>query len=126
MENKPLLNDEELNQAIEKTPAPKVTEAMIKNRIAHVGYHVLPGNPASPGARVTICEITLNNGFSVRGESACVNPENYREDIGRTIAYKNAFDRLWPLFGFLLAEDQHRYKVAMENNDPSEHDRLPD
>lgn len=46
----------------------------------------------------------------MRGESACVNPENYDEEIGTTIAYDNAFKQLWPLFGFMLAEDQMREK----------------
>ena len=57
---------------------------------------------------VTICSITLDNGFSVRGESACVNPANYNQEIGEKIAYDNAFNKLWPLYGFLLAEDNLR------------------
>ena len=50
----------------------------------------------------------LDNGFSVSGESACVNPENYNQQIGEKIAFDNAFRQLWPLFGFLLAE---KYKL---------------
>ena len=44
------------------------------------------------------------NGFGVRGESACVDPRNFDEAIGRSIAYENAFDKLWQLEGYLLAE----------------------
>jgi hypothetical protein len=40
---------------------------------------------------VTVCSIKLDNGYSVRGESACVNPENYNREIGEKIAYDNAF-----------------------------------
>jgi hypothetical protein len=76
----------------------RVTPAMMERRIRDVSYHVLPGTT------VTICSITLDNGFSVRGEAACVDPRNFNADIGRTIAYKNAFEKLWPLFGFLVAE----------------------
>jgi hypothetical protein len=46
----------------------------------------------------------LDNGFQVTGESACVDPVNYRRDIGEQIAYQKAFDKCWMLFGFLLAE----------------------
>jgi len=47
------------------------------------------------GETVTHCRIVLNNGFSVSGESACVNPENYNQQIGEKIVDDNAF-RGWP------------------------------
>lgn len=57
-----------------------------------------------PGSTVTICSIEMVNGFRVQGESACVDPKNYDEAKGRKIAYENAFDHLWELEGYLLAE----------------------
>jgi hypothetical protein len=80
----------------------KVTEADIKARIKSVEYHVLPGTTC------TICNITLDNGFSVRGESACVDPANFDTEKGKLYSYERAFNNLWPLFGFLLAEDRYR------------------
>jgi Phage protein (N4 Gp49/phage Sf6 gene 66) family len=56
------------------------------------------------GETITDCRIVMGNGFGVSGESACVNPENYNQQIGEKIAYDNAFRQLWPLFGFLFAE----------------------
>lgn len=91
-------NDEELQTAIDNTPAEKVTEDYINSRIKSVEYDNVWGN-------VTLCNITLDNGFSVRGESACVNPENFDPKIGNYIAHKNAFSKLWLLFGFLLTEN---------------------
>ena len=70
----------------------------IESRIKDVTYHRISGTTA------TICNIEMVNGFSVRGESACVDPKNFDEAIGRKIAYDNAFDKLWPLEGYLLAE----------------------
>ncbi len=79
-----------------------------------------PGDPAERitstdfpriGETVTHCRIVIDNGFSVSGESACVNPENYNQQIGERIAYDNAFRQLWPLFGFLLAE-KNKLKAA--------------
>lgn len=64
------------------------------------------------GGTVTHCRIILDNGFSVSGESACVNAENYNQEIGERIAYNNAFRQLWPLFGFLLAEKNRLNKAA--------------
>ena len=98
-----MLNDKELEEKIEATPAARVTKDDIKARIRHTSYHRLTDT-------VTMCNLELDNGYSVRGESACVNPENYDREIGERIAYDNAFQRLWPVFGFLLAEDQFRSK----------------
>jgi len=95
------MNHEQLNEAIASMPGDKVTREQIDDRISAVDYHVLPKST------VTVCNITLDNGFSVRGESACVAPENYNREIGEKIAYDNAYQKLWPLFGFLLAEARH-------------------
>lgn len=99
------ISEDELEKKIEATPAPRVTKEQIEARIDEVTTSKMPWSDT-----VTICEIKLDNGFSVRGESACVNPENYDEEIGNKIAYDNAFRQLWPFFGFMLAEDQHRAK----------------
>lgn len=70
----------------------------IQSRIKDVTYHRIPGTTA------TICNIEMVNGFSVRGESACVDSNNFDAAVGRKIAYDNAFDKIWPLEGYLLAE----------------------
>lgn len=75
-----------------------VSKAGIQNKIKDVQYIVLPNTT------VTICNITLENGFSVRGESACVDPAMFNEAIGKQIAYDNAFDKIWQLEGYLLKE----------------------
>lgn len=94
-----MLNDKELDAAIEKTPAPRVTKEYMASRVKGTTF-------LKVGETVTICNLVLDNGYSVRGESACVNAANYNQEIGEKIAYDNAFNKLWPLFGFLLAETQ--------------------
>jgi len=85
----------------------RVTEEYMNSRIKSTEYFVLPGTT------VTVCNITIDNGFSVRGEAACVDPENFDEEIGRRISQKNAYNKLWSLFGFLLAE-------TLYTNEPTE------
>lgn len=99
-----LLTDAELDAKMTERPAPRVTKEAIEARITDVDYTVLPDST------VTICSLKLDNGYSVRGESACVNPANFDREIGQRLAYDDAFRRLWPLFGFLLAEDQFRQR----------------
>jgi len=96
-------------ELLDKSPSDwRVTEESINRRIKQVEFHRLPGTT------VTLCNITLDNGYSVRGESACVDAKNYNEDIGQTLAKKDAFGKLWPLFGFLVAEMKFRHDTANE------------
>ena len=56
---------------------------------------------------LTICVLTLENGFTVTGESACVDPNNFDKDIGEEIAYENAREKIWQLEGYLLKSKLH-------------------
>ena len=81
--------------------APRVTPQMVADAIAiEIGpkYHVFPGTT------VTICCITLVNGFTVIGESACASPENFDAELGQKIAYDNAKQKIWALEGYALRE----------------------
>lgn len=98
------MNQAELNAALDKSPAERVTPAYIESRIVKQTFNRIEGTT------LTLCILSIDNGFEVTGESACVNPENYNKDIGEKIAYDNAFRKLWPLFGFLLAEKNFRSK----------------
>jgi hypothetical protein len=92
------MNDKELDKAIADRPYPKVTKEGIDARIVKESYTVLPDST------VTICNILLENGFSVRGESACVDPRNFNMEIGQQLAHRDAYSKLWQLEGYLLAE----------------------
>lgn len=76
----------------------KVTREQIEGRIVDQQFMVLPNTT------VTICHLTLDNGYSVRGESACVDKRVFNMATGESLAYDDAIRKLWPLFGFLLAE----------------------
>jgi len=88
----------------------KVTKEAINAKITDVSFIHLPGTT------VTICSITLENGYSVRGESACVDPMEYVEAVGRDLAYQNAFDKIWPLEGYLLVEQRATAPAPREEN----------
>lgn len=79
----------------------KVEEQDILDEIAKVEYHILPDTTT------TICVLHLNNGWTSTGISACVDPANFNKETGEDWAYKDAFKKLWPLFGFLLRQHLH-------------------
>lgn len=87
--------------------ADRVTVEAMQERICCVSYYRI-------GATVTLCHIVLDNGYSVRGESACVNPANFDKELGEKYAYEDAFKKLWPLFGFALAEDRFRVGLVQK------------
>lgn len=49
-----------------------------------------------------IVVVQLPNGFTVVGESACVDPENYSEQIGFELAMKRVESKVWELEGYKL------------------------
>ncbi|MDE9499330.1 hypothetical protein KKJ06_21550 [Xenorhabdus bovienii] len=59
---------------------------------------------------LTFCVLTLENGFTVTGESACASPENFDAEIGRKIARQNAVNNIWSLEGYLLKQRLHEVK----------------
>lgn len=88
-------------QAKGKT-APRLTPQLIDDTIAGETYHVFPGTT------LTMCVLTLRNGFTVTGESAAASPTNFDEEIGKKIARVNAREKIWALEGYLLKERLHQ------------------
>ena len=63
-------------------------------------------------SQIIFCILTLENGFTVTGESACASPENFDAEIGKKIAYDNAREKIWLLEGYLLKEKlNHQIKI---------------
>lgn len=76
--------------------APRVRPDDIEANIVSETYTVLPNG------RTTVCQLTLRNGFTVEGLSACVSAENFDAEIGNKIARENAVNQIWPLMGYEL------------------------
>lgn len=85
--------------------APKVTTQELDAAVVKSAFILLPDG------RTTICMLTLDNGFTVRGESSCVCIENYDQKKGEEIAANNALDKVWQLLGFRLADRLHQIKL---------------
>lgn len=83
--------------------APRITPDDIASKVKSEDYYVFPGTT------LTVCCLTLENGFQVTGESACASPENFDEQVGRDIAKQNAVEKIWQLEGYLLK--QHLFEV---------------
>lgn len=127
------MNDQAIEQEIQakgKT-APRITPADLQANIAneiyftaaegslgavaqklHLEGHAIEIEPFDAADRkpldlLTFCVLTLRNGFTVTGESACASPENFDAEIGRKIARQNAEQKIWPLMGYTLKQILH-------------------
>lgn len=94
------MNDQEIEKEIQAKglTAPRVTPERLEAVIKDEAYHVFPGT------MLTVCCLTLENGFTVVGESACASPANFNEELGRKIARDHAKQKIWPLEGYLLRQ----------------------
>lgn len=94
------MNDQQIEQEIQEKGlnAPRVTPQRIEEVITGEDYHVFNGTT------LTVCCLTLANGFTVTGESACASPKNFDVDLGKKIARDNAKQKIWALEGYALRE----------------------
>lgn len=112
--------------------APRVLPEDLDNEIASVHYFTALqgarmegrdymdkiGQVCEPSPRkpelglLTFCVLVLKNGFMEHGSSACASAENFDENVGRTIAFKNAREKLWSHLGFRLRDQLSRPQPA--------------
>lgn len=111
------ISEQEIEKEIQekKLNAPRLTPSHIDAKIEKKEFHVFKGSC------LTVCCLTLENGFTVSGESACASPENFDKEIGEKIAFENARNKIWELEGYLLKE--RLFKIA---NLPNEDELIND
>lgn len=99
-----MLSQDQLDAELAKSPAKHITPEIIKDKIAKAEYATFNDTT------LTICVLTLVNGFTVVGKSACASPENYNKEIGEKVAFDDAFRQIWPLEGYLLKQELYMSK----------------
>lgn len=78
--------------------APRVTSQEVDDQVMRAEFHRFEGTTT------TVCLMTLRNGFTVVGQSACASPENFDAKIGQGLAYTDARNQVWNLQGYLLKD----------------------
>ncbi|WP_416778324.1 Gp49 family protein [Xenorhabdus budapestensis] len=117
------MNDQQIEKEIREKglTAPRITPQHIEDTITYEMYFIAydgfsasakenpdavyaPIEALESAKTLTFCVLTLENGFTVTGESACASPENFDAEIGRKIARQNAVNKIWSLEGYLLKQ----------------------
>lgn len=57
-----------------------------------------------PGTTVIVCCLELQNGYTVLGDSACVNPDDFNEAVGKRYAREMAVGRVFDLEAYMLKQ----------------------
>jgi hypothetical protein len=96
----PQYTDEELAEDIAASgkTAPRITAEHLDSKISSEDFHVFPGTT------MTVCLLTLENGYHTIGYSASASAENFDPEIGRKLARDHARNEIWRLEGYLLRQ----------------------
>jgi len=90
------MDDTQVKAILDAKGFPRVTKDSITNKIASIEY--------LRRDIMTLCFITMKNGYISHGVTVPASPENFDEEIGKHYSYENAFRPLWQLEGYLLRE----------------------
>ena len=82
-----------------KCTGKRVTKELIESRIVEVDYQTV----VIAGQKLMYCGIKMDNGFvSVGKPATCIDPANWRDEIGKKISYDNSFDDLLRLEAYRM------------------------
>lgn len=98
----------ELEMANKGLTGPHITKEMIDDEVVKEAFYQFPETT------VTVACLTTRNGFTLVGQSACADPDNFDEEMGRRLAYEDAKDKLWALLGFRLRDFIHKESQKLE------------
>lgn len=96
---------EELTKKLNCT-GKRITKEGIESRIRGVEYETVE----ICGQKLMYCGIRMDSGFVVVGSPAtCMDPSNWRDEIGQKVSYDNSFSEIWKLEGYRsMAESYER------------------
>lgn len=80
-----------------------ISQEMVDNFIVDV-------ETITMGEKTTVVRATLVNGYEIVKASACVDPANYSEEIGKEICLEKIKDEIWSYLGFLLQTAVNGFK----------------
>jgi len=83
----------------------RVTYSSILPKVKSTTYTVLPDG------RTTICQLTMNNGFTIEGSSVYSDPSEYDRDISEDVAHDDAMRNAWKFETYLRAQRIHKETI---------------
>ena len=90
-----------------------VTRAQIEGLIKYKGFYrpvdaMTDAEIPESVKLITCCVLVLDNGFTIHGKSACVDPASYNKEVGEHWALEDAISQVWPLLAYQLKEEMYQ------------------
>ena len=76
----------------------KLTKEYLESQIKDVQYIETVPN------KCVHCVITVHNGYTFHGDAGVIDSTNFDLSIGKKVAYDNAFEKMWSIYGFIIQE----------------------
>lgn len=102
---------EALSQFVVKSSTTRVSLADIETGIAdeqlfNMGVALAAMGRTAPESTtvLSVCLLTMKNGFTVVGKAAPADAANFNQDVGFTFAREDAIRQLWPLMGYAMRD----------------------
>lgn len=111
------ISNEEADAILETRTAPRITRESIEAGIADITFFFK--------GQLTVCVVTMDNGFMCVGKAAPASPENFNQQLGEKFAYEDCIKQLFPLEGYRLCEDLFRGRVTADDNAQDSADDTP-
>lgn len=91
---------------VEHQAAQRITPEQIEAAMVSAQYW------RPPGTLLTVCALTMRNGFTVIGESGAVSADGFDVQIGQSFALENARAQVGVFLGFALKDRIYREALA--------------
>jgi N4 Gp49/Sf6 Gp66 family protein len=93
------------NATIDSNEIPRVKPEDLEAQVINEQYYKFPDST------VTVCCLTMRNGFNTVGSSACADVRLFDKDLGEQFARKDAISKMWPLLGYALRDSIHKAAI---------------
>lgn len=102
---------ENFEKVVEKKPVEKKINSVTAEHVQYImdnaEYEI-----CTTFDKCTVVSCKLPNGFVIVESSACVDAENYDEELGAEICFSKIVDKVWELEGYKLQNEMYEHEVA--------------
>lgn len=97
----------------------KLSQEWIENQVLSEEY-------ITRGERFMVCIIYTKGGYYVTGESAPINPEEFKDELGRKYSREEALDKIWRIEGLISRKEHYGIDAEASNTRPLDVVELPE
>lgn len=98
----------QINNVLSPPPDLILSEQTIRDKIVSTSYTL------QPSGKTMVCEVILQNGFSVIGTNSAVHAHSFDTELGKKFSFGNAMEKIWELEGYLFQDKL--YQASLDDS----------